>query len=537
MSGRCVLGYDVGTGGCKAVLATMDGALVGSAFAPYSVSHPGEHYAEQEPRDWWNGVCASTRELLEKTGTPPSDVAGLAFASQMLGVLPMAEDGTPLRPAMIWMDCRAEEQARRVVRRLGGPRVMMQLFGAVASGKDVMCKIRWLADEEPAVFEKTRWFVDVKGYVVYRATGRFVTDQTAASVTGFMDNRTRDWSRLAPRLVGAGTDRMPVVTGSFEVVGGLTAGAAAEMGLAENTPVVSGMGDAPAGAVGAGALAHGESSISIGTSGLLCIASSGRVKLGRSGMATIAAADPSMWLVVGETNTAGACLEWFADNLAKESERTQGGGGGLMEVLDRAVETVPPGANRVIFAPWMYGERAPVTDTTLRGAFVNLALDNTREDMLRAVFEGVAMNFRWMFEVAAGRGLPCRKVRAIGGGAKSDTWMQIFADVTGRTVEAVEKPRDAGALGAALAVPVALGVYDGIGAIKDVVRVRRSFEPDRGGRALRRAVRVVPRPARGVIARLQEAQRAGLRASRGNAPSGCRRHGVKYACTASQASP
>lgn len=485
MSERFILGYDVGTGGCKAVLATTEGVEVDSAFAPYEVSYPREHHAEQDPTDWWKGVCASTRDLIQKTATDPSEVAGLAFASQMLGVLPMGADGTPLCPGIIWMDCRADEQARKVVRKLGGPQVMMQLFGAVPSGKDVMCKIKWLKDEEPDIYERTRWFVDVKGYVVYRATGKFETDQTAASVTGFMDNKTRDWSSLAPRLVGATLDRMPAVRSSFEVVGGLTPQAAGDMGLKEGTPVISGMGDAPSGAVGGGALSHGDSSISIGTSGLLCITSSKRLKLGRSGMATIAAADPTMWLVVGETNTAGACLGWFADNLAMDSERAEGGDeGGLLRVLDGVAGSVPAGANRVIFTPWMYGERAPVTDTTLRGAFVNVSIDNTRADMLRALFEGVAMNFRWMFEVAATKGLPCPTVRAIGGGAKSDVWMQIFADVTGRKIEAVERPQDAGALGAALAVPVALGIYESIGGIKDVVKVRRVFEPNRSNARL-----------------------------------------------------
>ncbi len=480
MGEKLILGYDVGTGGCKAVLATVDGVEIDSAFEPYAVSYPKEHCAEQDPLDWWRGVAASTRRLIEKTNTDPGDVAGLAFASQMLGVLPVGEDGAPLCPGIIWMDCRAEEQARSVVRKLGGPRVMMQLFGAVPSGKDVMCKIKWLKEEQPGIFERTRYFVDVKGYVVFRATGRFETDQTAASVTGFMDTRTRGWSRISPKLVGAKLDRMPVVKSSFDIAGGLTADAAADMGLKEGTPVVSGMGDAPSGALGGGALSDGESVISIGTSGLLCVTSSRRLKLGRSGMATIAAADPEMWLVVGETNTAGACLAWFAENLALESERSSGGDeAGLMRVLDGVVESVPAGSNGLVFTPWMYGERAPVTDTALRGAFVNVSMDNTRDDMLRAVFEGVAMNFRWMFEAAMKKGLPCRTVRAIGGGARSDVWMRIFADVTGRRIEAVARPQDAGALGAALAVPVALGMYDSIGSIKDVVKVRKAFDPDR----------------------------------------------------------
>jgi len=484
MSEEYALGYDIGTGGCKAVLATMDGVNVASEFEPYAVSYPQEHFAEQDPTDWWRGVAASTRRLIAKTGTDPSQIAGIAFSSQMLGVVAMGADGTPLRPGIIWMDCRADEQARKVVRKLGGARVMLQLFGAVPSGKDVICKIKWLKEEEPDIFDKTKVFLDVKGYVVYRATGNLETDQTAASVTGFMDNKTRDWSGLSARLVGASLDKLPDVKKSAEVSGGLTPEAAADMGLAPGTPVISGMGDAPSGAVGAGAIAHGESSISIGTSGLLCITSAKRINLGRSGMASIAAADPRMWLVVGETNTAGASLGWFAEQLASASERDDPGPGGIMGALDRTVEGVPAGSHKVIFTPWMYGERAPVTDTTLRGAFINVSIDNTREDMLRAVYEGVAMNFRWMFEEAAKRDLPCKTVRAIGGGAKSDEWMRIFADVTGRRIETVEKPQDAGALGAALAVPLGLGVFKSYADIKDAVKVRRAFDPDKANQGL-----------------------------------------------------
>lgn len=477
MGDKRILGYDVGTGGCKAVLAAMDGENLASEFEPYPVDYPAEHCAEQDPGDWWRGVCESTKRLLANTGTPPGDVAGLAFSSQMLGVVPMSADGKPLCPGIIWMDCRAEEQARSVVRKLGGPHVMMQLFGAVASGKDVMCKIKWLKDNATDIFEATRVFLDVKGYVVYRATGKYETDQTGASVTGFMDKKTRGWSALAARLVGASLDRLPPVARPFDVSGPLTEEAAAQMGLAPGTPVVSGMGDAPAGAVGAGAIAHGESSISVGTSGLLCITSSKKINLGRSGMASIAAADPDMWLVVGETNTAGASLTWFAEQLAMEKERGAYAGD-VYKALDEVVATVPAGARKVIFTPWMYGERAPKTDTTLRGAFVNVGIDNTREDMLRAVYEGVALNFRWMFEVAARKGLACETVRALGGGAKSDAWMQIFADVTGRRIEAVAKPQDAGAIGAALTVPLALGIYKDFEDLKSAVRVARSFEPD-----------------------------------------------------------
>ena len=473
MAGEFVIGYDVGTGGSKAVLLNLEGELLAEEFEPYPVHYPDTGFAEQDPEDWWNATAAATRRLLVSSKIPPGEVLGIAFATQMLGVLPLAGSGEPLTRGIIWMDCRAEEQARRIVRKLGGRRLLMAALGAVPSGKDVLCKIKWIEENQPEVFDRTRYFLDTKGYMVLRATGRFETDHTAASVTGIYDRKKRGWSPLAARILGVPLSKMPPVKLSSDIAGGLIAPAAEDMGLPEGTPVISGMGDAPAACLGAGALEHGESVITIGTSGLLCITCRDTVNLGKSGMASIAAAEPDMCLLVGETNTAGACLKWFSEQLSTPSERQEG----VYQALNRAAASVPPGAGNLIFTPWMYGEKAPVTDTSLRGGFVNLSIDHTREHMLRALFEGVAMNFRWMFEAAAGKGLPCPTTRAIGGGASSDVWMQIFADVTGRVIQAVESAAEAGAGGAALAVTAALGAYHGYRGLKQVVRIRKTFRP------------------------------------------------------------
>lgn len=487
MGERCMIGYDIGTGGCKAVLATPEGNILGTEFEEYEVCFPREHCAEQEPVDWWDAVVATTRRLMEKTGTDPADVLGIAFASQMLGVVPMTDEGVPLCPGIIWMDSRAERQARRLVRRMGGERVLMRAVGVVPSGKDVACKLKWVEEENPDVFEKTSVFLDVKGYVIYRATGNFVTDQTAASVTGFMDKKTRGWSSVMAKVLGGASSlpKMPPVKKATDIAGELTEEAAGELGLRPGTPVASGMGDAPAAMIGGGALEHGECVISIGTSGLLLIHSNKSVNLGRFGMASIAAADPSMWLVTAELITAGGCLKWFTEQLVTDEERERASrNDGIYAELDREVAEVSAGARRLLFTPWMFGERAPVTDVMLRGGFVNLSIEHTRADMLRAVYEGVALNFRWCFEAAATKGLPCPRVRAIGGGALSDAWMQIFADVTGRTIEPVVGAQESGALGAALVVPMAVGIYGDYGAVKQAVRVRKTFEPDLGNREI-----------------------------------------------------
>jgi xylulokinase len=237
--------------------------------------------------------------------------------------------------------------------------------------------------------------------------------------------------------------------------------------------------------IGAGALEHGESVISIGTSGLLLIHTEKPVNLGKFGMASIAAAEPSMWLLTAELITAGGCLKWATEQLITDEERERARpSGGIFAELDRVIGEVPPGSHRLIFTPWMYGERAPVTDNSLRGGFINLSLEHTREDMLRAIYEGVAMNFRWCLEAAATKGLPCERVRAIGGGALSDSWMQVFADVTGRMIEPVLGAQEAGALGAALTVPLALGIYGDYSSVKEVVRVRKTFHPDGGNRII-----------------------------------------------------
>ncbi len=482
MGEKFIVSHDVGTGGSKAVLTDLEGNIIASSFEPYLTSYPQANWAEQDPRDWWRAVTSSTRRLLKEGKINPRQVIGTGFATQMLGVLPVDASGDPLRQAIIWIDSRADEQAARMVRRMGGPRVVMALAGAVPSGKDVVCKILWIKEKEPDIYAATHKILDVTGYLVFRATGNMVIDHTAAGATGLLKNKTREWDTLLARLLGVYLDKLPEVKSSVEVVGLLTREAASEMGLEPGTPVIGGMGDIPAAATGSGALENGDAHIYLGTSGWLVVSVAKPKNLGRNGIASIASADPRMLLMIGETETAGACLKWFADNFATAQERERAAREedemAIFAVLDEVVEGVEPGARRLLFTPWLFGERAPITDTTLRAAFVNLSLGHEREHLLRAIYEGVAYNFRWLVDAVSGAGFPCRVLRAIGGGARSDIWMQIMADVTRRTVEAVADPQEAGARGCALAVAVALQEYVSYRDLKKVIKVRRTFEPD-----------------------------------------------------------
>lgn len=478
MTQTYVIGHDVGTGGSKGVLATTGGEIVASGFEPYPIYHPRSDWAEQDPEDWWGAVTAVTRRMMEESGIDPGRVEALGFAGQMLGIVPMDDSGVPLRPAIIWLDSRANEQAERFIRRFGGRRMVIRIVGAAPSGKDVVCKLAWLKENEPDVFEATHVFLDTTGFLVYRATGETVIDHTGAGGTGIINNHSRQWSPLFARVLGLPLDKMPRIVSSIDVVGELTAAAAKEMGLKNGTPVIAGMADIPAAATGSGALEDGDAHINIGTSSWLCLSLSRPRNLGKNGVAAVVSPDADMFLLIGESETAGACLEWFARHFARPDEvRKAGGVREVFGVLDEVVDGVEPGAGRLLFTPWMFGERSPVADTSIRASFINLSLEHGRDHLLRAVYEGVAYNLRWLLDVVAGAGLACDPLRAIGGGAKSDVWMQIVSDVTRRRVEAVENPQEAGAMGCALAAAAAIGAYDSFKGIKKVVRIRRPFTP------------------------------------------------------------
>ncbi|RMF32313.1 MAG: xylulose kinase, partial [Chloroflexi bacterium] len=328
----------------------------------------------------------------------------------------------------------------------------------------------------PDLFDRTACFLDVGGYLLYRATGRLLFEWTAASVTGLFNLKTKRWDGLLMRYFGLPQEKFPPLVRSTEQVGGLTAEAAADCGLLEGTPVVAGAGDVPTAAIGSGAIGEGEGHLYLGTSGWVVVMTGRRVT-GKRGIASIQSADPDKLILIAETETAGACLQWIANQFYRE-EQADPAVENVFALMDQAVEQVEAGSGYLIFTPWMYGERSPVADVYLRSAFINLSYDHTREQMLRAVYEGVAYNLRWMVELIHDLyGFPLSVLRVIGGGARGAPWMQIIADVTGRRVEAVAHPQEAGAVGAALIAALGLGHYPNFDALKEVVHVTRVFEP------------------------------------------------------------
>jgi xylulokinase len=318
-------------------------------------------------------------------------------------------------------------------------------------------------------------FLDVNGYLIYRTTGKMVCELSCgAAFVGYMAKK--DWPQGLIRYMGLDVDKFPAMVYSIDKVGELTAEAARECGLLEGTPVFGGCGDSPGAAVGSGAVGEGEGHIYLGTSGWVGVTTE-KAPTGRHGVVSIQAADPNMAFLFSEMETAGACLKWIADEFYRH-EQADPNVPNVYALMDEKVETISPGSDFLIFTPWMYGERSPVADTWVRSTFFNLSADHSREHLLRAVYEGIAYNLRWMIEIVEKHfGFPLPVLRVIGGGARGAPWMQIIADVIGRRVETVANPREAGAVGAALTAAIGLGLYSDFDALKKVVRVEREFEP------------------------------------------------------------
>jgi xylulokinase len=470
-----IVAHDVGTTGNKAVLVDAEGNVHAAVFGSYAAQYPRPDWAEQDPEDWWQAVTSATRQVLEQAGASPRDVLCMVHSTQMLGIVPMGAGGRVLRPAIIWLDARAPEHAERIMRKFLGRRIFAALAGAELSGKDGLPKLLWLKENEPEVYQAMTFFLDVNGYLTYRATGKMVFEWSCASAF-CLDLGKKEWMWWLIRYLGLDPDKFPPLVRSVDRVGGLTAEAARACGLLEGTPVFGGGGDAPGAAVGSGAVGEGDGHIYLGTSGWVGVVTE-RTPTGSHGVACIHSADPGKALLLAEMETAGACLKWIADQFYYE-EQADPSISNVYALMDRDVEAIPPGSDFLICTPWMYGERSPVADTWVRSTFFNLSADHTREHLMRAVYEGVAYNLRWIIEIVENTfDFPLPTLRVIGGGARGAPWMQMIADVTGRRVETVTDPREAGAVGAALTAAVGLGLYPDFESLKDVIDVRQEFEP------------------------------------------------------------
>ncbi len=484
MRGKYILAHDTGTTGNKAVLVGIDGKIVGYTSAEYPTYYPKKGYAEQLPSDWWNAITRTTRELLEKTGVKQSEIVGIVFSTQMAGTIPVDSEGKPLMPCMIWLDTRAKEQAERMssgIIKVAGYNIFtltrfLSITGGIYgnAGKDPICKILWVKEKKPEIYTETYKFLDCKDYLLYKCTGNFVTSRDCANIWWMMDTRKGryTWSDYILKKYGIDKAKLPEIRTSIDIAGKLTSEAASEMGLRQGIPVVVGAGDMASAAIGSGAIREGKMHAYIGTSSWLGCHLSERKRDIFHYIGSICSANPDMYLCLAEQETAGACLEWLKNVVYTEGQ------GEVYRTFDEMAAKISAGANGLIFTPWLFGERSPLDDPTVRGGFYNISLEHSREHLVRAVLEGVALNLKWALGYLEKLSGEAESINIIGGGALSAIWCQIFADVLNRRIRRVCNPKEASAKGAALIAMVALGYLKNFEEAEKVVKIDNVYEPN-----------------------------------------------------------
>jgi xylulokinase len=481
---RYILAHDTGTGGDKAVLTDLEGRIVQSAYQPYEVYYPRSDWAEQDPEELWRAVAATTREVIQRAGVDPAEILGVGVSAQMFNLLPVDEACRPVTRMLSWLDVRSVQQADRVLS--ADTRAFLYEHTAnVPTAKDVVPKILWLKEERPDLWERTRWLLDCKEYILFKLTGAVGIDWHGASVFFLFDPHKKTWDEEVCARLGIPVDKLPPAYPSTHVLGEVTAAAAAETGLAAGTPVVICAGDVAVAQSGSGANREGKAHLCIGTATWVGVSSATLRNDPDTPFWALNHIDPDKFVIAGEMETGGGALQWYRNLLGEEEARqAKERGVSTYQVLDELAAAAPAGSDGLIFTPWLSGERAPVLDHYARGAFLGLSLGHTRAHLTRAVMEGVAFHIRWIIAAMEHVGFDIPAMQAIGGGSVSALFTQIIADVTGRELNVVEHPLEAGAIGAALAVAVGLGVYPNMDAVDDLIKVKRVVEPQPVNRAV-----------------------------------------------------
>ena len=471
---------------------TAEGEVLATEFEPTPRKLFPDGGAEQSVDDWWAALERATLRLLGREIVPRASIAALAVTAQWSGTVAVDEQGRALHNAVIWMDARGAEDVRRVT---GGPVTVagyaphklirwVRLTGGAPghAGKDPLSHILWLKRVHPEVYERTHKFLEPKDYLGFRLTGRMAATCDSIALHWLTDNRRPDKIDYDARLLalaGLEREKFPDLCRAPEVLGRLRPELCERFGLSPEVIVPAGAPDVHSAAVGAGTTENFAAHYYLGTSAWMAAHVPRKKTDIAHNMASLPAAIPGRYLLLNEQETAGACLEHLRDKLLF-SDTVLGQTPPPPDVFqrfDRAAKSSPPGSRRLLFLPWLYGERTPVEDARLRGGFVNYSLEHGTADVIRAVLEGVAYNARWLLgHVENFFGQKLAELRFVGGGAQSRFWSQILADVLERPILRLHQPLATNLRGAAFIAFVTLGELD-FASIPERVRIEERLEP------------------------------------------------------------
>lgn len=472
-----LIGVDIGTSGTKTVLFNENGEAVASNTVEYPLYQPKNGYAEQEPTDWWNATVSTIRAVINSSGVKACDIKGIGLSGQMHGLVMLDKSGAVIRPSIIWCDGRTEKECAEITNLVGAKR-LIEITANPALAGFTASKIMWVKNNEPENYEKCKHILLPKDYIRFMLTGEMATEVSDASGMQLLDVPNRCWSDEVLTKLGIDKSMLGKVYESPDVTGVISKSVAELTGLKEGTIVVGGAGDNAAAAVGTGVVKQGRAFTTIGTSGVV-YAHTDTISIDPRGRVhTFCCAVPNAWHVMGVTQGAGLSLKWFRDNFClSEMETALLMGVDPYYLMDKQAATVPIGANKLLYLPYLMGERTPHLDTKARGVFFGLSAMHTKKDMLRAVLEGVSYSLRDCVEIFRELNINASDMMACGGGGTSPLWRQMLADLYSCPVK-TSASKEGPALGVAILAGVGAKLYDSVPqACDNIIKSDKVQEP------------------------------------------------------------
>jgi xylulokinase len=475
-----LLGIDIGTSGTKTLICDEKGKVLATAMAEHPISSPKPGWSEQNPEDWWQATIKATHAVLKIAKTKGGDIKAIGLSGQMHGSVFLGDGSKALRPALLWNDQRTGEQCEEITAKAGGREALIELVANPALTGFTAPKILWVREHEPKVYEKTKHILLPKDYIRFRMTGEYATEVSDASGTLLLDVAKRKWSSELLDLLKIDRALMPRLYESQEVTGVLTSQAVSDLGLVEGTPVVGGAGDQAAGAVGNGIVTQGIVSATLGTSGVVFAHADSPTRDPEGRVHTMCHAVPDKWCVFGCMLSAGGSFQWFRNQLgASEIADAKKRKVDPYQLLIAEAQRAPIGCEGLFFLPYLTGERCPHPDPNARGGWIGMTSRTTRDMLIRSLLEGVTFGMRDALEIMRNMGIGISEIRASGGGARSDFWRHMQADIYNAPI-VLTNAGEGPAYGVALLAGVGTGVWKSVEeACKACIKKTEKITPNR----------------------------------------------------------
>ncbi|MCG6156855.1 xylulokinase [Rubinisphaera margarita] len=473
------LGIDIGTSGTKTLAMRETGEILATSTFDYPLSNPRPGWSEQDPADWWAASIKGVRAVLKQGKIKPAEVKGIGLSGQMHGSVFLDKKSEVIRPALLWNDQRTVAECAEIEKRAGGRKKLIDMVANPALTGFTAPKILWLRNNEPKKFDKVVQVLLPKDYVRFCLTGEFATEVSDASGTLLLDVAKRKWSDALISKLDLDSSILPKVYESEDITGKLTAAAAEALGLPEGIAVVGGGGDQAAGAIGNGIVKSGVVSATMGTSGVV-FAHSDAMQVDPQGRVhTFCHAVRNQWHVMGCVLSAAGSLQWYRNQLGQaEVQAAKKQKIDPYELLTEQAKEVGAGCEGLFFLPYLTGERTPHADPHARGCWIGLSLRHGRGHLVRSIMEGATYAMRDTLEIIQEMEIPVRQVRLSGGGARSEFWRQMQADIYGKTVVTINA-EEGPAYGVALLAAAGTGAYKNVvEACQNTISVVSELKPD-----------------------------------------------------------